>query len=123
MKRALLLFGLASFTGISAQTQDLFDINKHLEKKGNLTNRKVSFTQKLKQTSKIEINRLVQVLTLPNGDKVVSSPKYNMPIVTLGNNFIYYMPTLYMPFYKDFLSKLPGRMPNGSVEYNLSIIR
>jgi hypothetical protein len=123
MKRALLLFGLASFTGISAQTQDLFDINKHLEKKSNLTTRKVSLTQKIFKIPNIEINKLVHVFTLPNGDKVVSSPKYNMPIVTPGNNFIYYMPTSYMPFYKDFLSKLPGRMPNGSVEYNLSIIR
>ncbi len=123
MKKVFLLFGIAAFTGASAQNNDPFDINKHLEKKGNLTNRKGFITQNLKQTSKVEINGLVPVFSLANGDKVLSSPKYNMPVVTPGNSFFYTMPTFFIPSYRDSLSKFPGRMPNASVEYKLSITR
>jgi len=123
MKKVFLLFGIAAFTDASAQNNNPIDVNKHLEKKGNLTNRKGSFTQNLKQTSKVEINRLVQVFILPNGDKVLSSPKYNMPVVTPGNSFLYTMPTLFMPSYRDSLSKFPGRIPNASVQNKLGIIR
>ena len=123
MKKVFLFFGIAALTGAAAQNKDLLDINKHLEKKINLTNGKGLFTQKMHKTSGIEINKSVQVFTLPNGDRVLSSPKYNMPVVIPGNSYVYNMPTRFVPSYRDSLSKLPGRIPNGSIEFKMSIIR
>ena len=123
MKKVFLFFGIAALTGAAAQNKDLLDINKHLGKKSNLTNGKGLFTQKMHKTYGIEINKSVQVFTLPNGDRVLSSPKYNMPVVIPGNSYIYNMPTRFVPSYRDSLSKLPGRIPNGSIEFKMSIIR
>lgn len=123
MKKVFLFFGIAALTSAAAQNKDLLDINKHHEKKGNLTNRKGFLTQNLNTTTQVEINKLVQVFTLSNGDKVMSSPKFNMPVITPGNNYIYNMSTRFMPSYKDSLSKIPGRIPNGSNEYKLTVIR
>lgn len=123
MKKIFLFLGIAAFTGASAQNKDLFDINKYLEKKGNLTNRKGSLTQNLNTTFKVEINKPVKVFTLPNGDRVLISPKYNMPVVIPGNSYVYNMPTRFVPSYRDSLSKLPGRIPNGSTELKISFSR
>lgn len=122
MKKVFLFFGIAALTGAAAQNKDLLDINKHLGKKSNLTNGKGLFTQKMHKTYGIEINKSVLVFTLPNGDRVLSSPKYNMPVVIPGNNYIYNMPIRFIPSYKDSLSKIPGRIPNGYNEYKLTVI-
>lgn len=122
MKKVFLFFGIAALTGAAAQNKDLLDINKHLEKNGNLTNRKGTLTQNLSNIFKVETNKPVQVFILSNGDKVISSPKYNMPVVKPGNSFVYNMSTRFIPSYKDSLSKIPGRIPNGYNEYKLTVI-
>jgi hypothetical protein len=119
MKMVFLIIGIAAFSGVSAQATDTFSIYKN----PNLKDNKGLFKQLHKQTSKVEINKLVHSYTLPNSDKVLITPNYRMPIIVPGNGFVYNMPALYIPSFRDSLLNLPGSIPNASVEYKLSITR
>ena len=83
MKKVFLLFGIAAFTTVSAQQNDLFDIQKHLLKKQAEENKRVDLptNKPFVYTPTNLNNNPAESYTLPNGDKVVISSLDNMPVV------------------------------------------
>lgn len=118
MRKIFLILGLAGFTAVCAQQKEVPDNNKYLQKKWvqkSVNNQTPAFAYKgsLYQLS------LKQVL--PNGDKVLTSPLYNMPVIKPGNHFVYHMPTGFMPGYRDSILTRPDQIPNPAIK-KLAII-
>lgn len=93
MKKIFLVFGIASFSSASAQQKDVFDIERHLQK---LTTEKKKPEVSLQRQPVFEFRQLPPILlsTLPNGDRVMTLPGYNMPCVVPGNTYLYSTPNL-----------------------------
>ena len=128
MRKVFLFIGLAAFTAASAQQNDLFDIQKYLLKKSDDNN-------KLFENKNIDMpfkkpfiynpppinNNPVETYTLSNGDKVVISSLYNMPVVQPDMRQFKIMPNLAYEGQFNFSPHqvLPGQIPNGSKPYVL----
>jgi len=119
MRKIFLILGLAGFTSVYGQQKEVPDINKYLEKK---LGRKSVNNQTPTLVYKASPYQLLLKQVLPNGDKVLASPIYNMPVIKPGNNFIYNMPTGFIPGYKDSLLTRPDQIPNPAIK-KLAIIR
>jgi hypothetical protein len=111
MKRIFLFIGVAGFYTAACQQKELFDINRHLQNKST-KKPLLKLYDKPAIDFKSKFNQFSLNYTLPNGDKVITSPEYKMPVITPGKSLIYNMPTLFIPFYKDLLQKLPYHIPN-----------
>lgn len=119
MRKIFLILGLAGFTSVYGQKKGILDINKNLEKKlgrKSVNNQTPTFLYK-GSPYQLSLKQL-----LPNGDKVLASPIYNMPVIKPGNNFVYNMPTGFIPGYKDSIITSPNQIPNPAIK-KLAIIR
>ena len=128
MRKVFLFIGLAAFTAASAQQNDLFDIQKYLLKKSDDNN-------KLFENKNIDMpfkkpfiynpppinNNPVETYTLSNGDKVVISSLYNMPVVQPDMRQFQRMPNLAYEGQFNYYPQLvlPGQIPNGSKPYSM----
>lgn len=126
MKKVFLLFGIAAFSTASAQQNDLFDIQKHLQKKQ-------AEEKKIDEKIRLVLPRLKKVTLynsytknnptlsypFPNGDKVITLGQDNMPCLVPDIRLFQAMPN---PGYnKSFLDNLShssrqyGQIPNGAL--------
>ena len=128
MKKVFLLFGIAAFTTASAQQNDLFDIQKHLQKKSVdynklIENKKIdlAFSKPFIYNPPQVNNNPVDSYTLPNGDKVVISTLDNMPCVQPDMQQFQRMPNLGYEGQFNFSPQrvFPGQIPNGSKPYSM----
>ena len=129
MKKILLLFGVAAFTSVSAQQNDFFDIEKHLQKKSKEKQSKKFPALSFPKTRNFSFPKLNQenfpVYTfsgsnnytlLPNGNKVYTLSQDNMPCIVPDMKEWNIMPNLAYhrlshPF--NWLNKNePGQIPN-----------
>lgn len=125
MRNILLVMGVFTFTSASAQ----FDIKEHLKKKQEKKTTKVE--NKYLPTSLPKISGIYKVYTpaqskahiLPNGDRVITNPQYNMPIVVTDIKGFKTMPNAGEDYFaKNFY--IPGQqnfndIPNGAAEWVL----
>ena len=128
MKKVFLFFGIAAFTSASAQQNDLFDIQKHLLKKQAEENKLIENKSINLPSIKPFIynpppfnNNPVDSYILPNGDKVVISSLYNMPVVQPDMRQFQRMPNLAYEGQFNYYPQLvlPGQIPNGSKPYSM----
>jgi hypothetical protein len=120
MKKVFVLFGIAAFSTASAQQNDVFDIQKHLEKM--LKDKK--FPRAIIKPPSINYPFINHTSgrpawefshILPNGDKIFLLSQDNMPCVVPGSvNTI--MPNIADPekYFESlfFRNNLPGAIPN-----------
>ncbi|MEO5946056.1 MAG: hypothetical protein ABIP79_04520 [Chitinophagaceae bacterium] len=118
MKKVFLLIGIAGFTTASAQQQDFFDINSHLKKKNAEKSRtipktKLVFPKTIPFPLKPNKTSINYSFTLPNGDKVYTSPDYNMPVVVTDMRQFKTMPNaiLLRPHSIVQFPKIPNASP------------
>lgn len=125
MKKVFLLFGIAAFSSASAQQNDLFNIQKHLQKKQTEEKKideKIKFVLPLfKKTilyNSYTNNNPTLSYILPNGDKVITLVQDNMPCVVPDMRLFQAMPnTGYDKKFQNNLSlssRQPGQIPNGA---------
>ena len=114
MKMVFLLFGIAAFSGASAQQKDLFDIQKHLQK---IQQENKKFVEKMKPAWK-EITYTGQLqqqrsYILSNGNKVIILPLDHMPCIVPD------MKQFMIPSISnqnaDFQSPLPRQNVSGTI--------
>jgi len=118
MKMIFLLLGVAGFTAASAQDKDLFDIQKHLQKKQGENNKILEKRNFPKPPSKIAPFTRLRARhshILPNGDKLMLLTQDNMPcIVPDMKQFL--MPNISNPedYFRSLplITKRPGSIPN-----------
>lgn len=125
MRTLFLLTAVVAFAAADAQQAELFDVSKHLQqrKKGAT----ISFPSYLQQNSLQNRSQHLplqqQSYTLPNGDKVATSPGYRMPIISTEINRYKTMPNPGEDYFvKEFY--VPGQpkfndIPNGAAELPL----
>ncbi len=122
MKRIFLLLGIAGFTTASAQQKDLFDINSHLKKKSadkliTVPKIKLGFQKpNIFQRNPDKISPGYSY-SLPNGDKVYSSPSYHMPVVVTDMKQFNKMPNIIMGRRPDIV--LLTKIPNAAVPFTI----
>ena len=129
MKKIFLLFGVAAFSSATAQHNDLFDINKHIQKKR--TEGKKAAEKKLLLSSikpfqhynSYSTNKANLSYVLPNGDKVVILGQDNMPCVVPDMRQFQHMPNLANKEQFNFnyspQKVLPFQIPNGSIPFRM----
>jgi molybdopterin converting factor small subunit len=130
MKKVFLLFGISAFSAASAQQNDVFDVNKHVQdflkkKNGIQKNNTPSLFDNFYTNGNTESPAKLSY-TLSNGDKVYILPVDNMPCVVPGysqNN----MPNISDPniYYNSplFKNNTPGTIPNAVKPYRLISIK
>jgi hypothetical protein len=125
MKKVFLLFGIAAFSGASAQQKDLFDIQQHLQKK-QAEDKKVAEKKinPFPYNNHYSGNIRELSYTLPNGDKIFNPPLGSMPCVKPDMRNFLIMPNLangkVLPGYNYYPQKVkPGQIPNGSRPYRM----
>lgn len=129
MKKVFLLFGIAAFSSAAAQEKNLFDIQKHLQKKQaearKITQEKKYVLPPFKKFQPADpfINRLHnQSYTLPNGDVVLYGIG-SMPCIKPDMSQFQTMPDIAnsQPYsYKFYTKRIqPGQILNGASPYNL----
>jgi len=130
MKKIFLFFGIAAFSSASAQQNDLFDIQKHLQKKQTEDKKKAKsnslvlpFNKPIIYTNPSLGNRQQSSYTLPNGDKVVTTSPYNMPCIQPDMRQYQTMPNVAYgnPFNFSPLKPQPGQIPNGAGYYQMIV--
>ncbi len=130
MKKVFLLFGIAAFSSASAQQQDLFDIQKHLQKiqvenkKADKKNSLVlQFNKPFPPVSLYTRNTSIDSYNLPNGDRVVISSLDHMPCIQPDMSQFQTMPNVIYdkPFNFSPQKPLPGQVPNGSAPYRMIV--
>ncbi len=131
MKKVFVLFGIAAFSGVSAQQKDLFDIQQHLQKKQVEVKKSAEkrtytlpFFKQFNYKNLYSENNAGSNYTLPNGDVVFTSPIDRMPCVRPNMNNFQVMPNLAdgkpLSSYNYYPDKfLPGQIPNGSLSYRM----
>ncbi len=128
MKRILLLLGLIGGYAVAAQQKDLFDIEKHLQKKSierTGKNHRLllpdNFNNYKSVPEKDPVNKSytgVLSHTLPNGDKLYSLPTDNMPCVVPDMNLYNIMPNAGTST-TIVLQNRPGIIPNPAKPYKI----
>ena len=129
MKKIFLLFGVAAFSSATAQQNDLFDIQKHIQKK-QAEGKKAAEKKLLLTTIKsfqnyntYSNNIANRSFLLPNGDKVVSLGQDNMPCVVPDMKQFQNMPNLANKEQFNFnyspQKVLPFQIPNGSIPFRM----
>ena len=117
MKKIFLVFGIAGFSAAAAQQRELFDIENHLKKK-SFEKKNKPYILPLKIQHSILPNTLMlsHTYTLANGDKVYTSPAYNMPVIKPDMTPFSIMPTIGRSQQVPIVLKRsnPGTIPNGS---------
>jgi hypothetical protein len=131
MKKIFLVFGIAAFSSASAQQNDVFDIQKHIQKKivkdmektettlfkvvyGNCWGTPLSQRPRLKN---------IPSFILPNGDRVTTLPIDNMPCVQPDMRQYQNMPNVVYDkqFYFTQQRPKPGQIPNGAKHYRMIV--
>ena len=130
MKKVFLLFGIAAFSSASAQQNDLFDIQKHIQKKILKDKVKAKKNTQLvfencfagPQVRKLRPNYFPDFI-LPNGDRVITLPIDNMPCVQPDMRQFQTMPNVVYDTQFNFSPQRPkpGQIPNGSVPYRMIV--
>lgn len=126
MRNILLFICVFAFTSVNAQ----FDINEHLKKKSV---ERIEKTEKEKPILLLrKLNRLIyfgstsnqsKSYTLPNGDRIITNPLFNMPVVVTDIKRFQIMPNPGEDYFaKNFY--VPGQqkfndIPNGAAELPL----
>ena len=134
MKKVFLLFGIAAFSSASAQQKDLFDIQKHLQKK--LTENKKAPEKKIIPLPYLRGANLVNSYAnripetsyrLSNGDLVISGPGI-MPCIKPDMSLFQTMPNAAsgakvwsFNYYPQ--RARPGQIPNGAAPGQLHFDR
>ncbi len=123
MKKVFLVFGIAAFSSASAQQKDVFDIDRHLQK---LAIGKKLPGVNLQNPYILEFKQFppTHLYTLPNGDKVMTLPRYNMPYIVPGQTYLYFTPNLAEAtrplLLRAYQRKQPGAIPNpadGNIQF------
>ena len=123
MKKVFLLLGIASFTTASAQQKDVFDINRYLKKKNaeksiTIPKIKLGFQKpNIFQRNPDKISPGYSY-SLPNGDKVYSSPAYHMPIVIPDMRQFNNMPNVVIVGRRPDIVSL-AKIPNAAVPFTI----
>ncbi|MBC7873626.1 MAG: hypothetical protein H7Y01_06510 [Ferruginibacter sp.] len=132
MKRIFLLFGIAAFSSASAQQNDLFDIQKHLQNKQARDNKadeiyklQLPRFQKFNLYTPTVSNKPDLTYLLPNGDKVITLSQDNMPCVVPDMKMFQAMPNISYdgdsPYASLPRTKLPGRIPNAATPFRMIV--
>jgi hypothetical protein len=130
MKKVFILFGIAAFSSASAQQNDVFDIQKHIQQKIVKEKEKAEKTifkgfDKCWGTSLSKRTRLTNMrdFILPNGDKVITLPIDNMPCVQPDLHQFQTMPNVAYdkPFNFSPQRPKPGQIPNGAKQYRMIV--
>jgi hypothetical protein len=134
MKKVFLLFGIAAFSAASAQQNDLFDIQKHLQKKqaedqkDDVIKLRPPFLKTVGPYSNSYMaNRPELTYTLPNGDKVITLGQDNMPCIVPDMSLFKAMPNPGYdgnPYGNNLLSmrqRQPGQIPNGAMPLRMIV--
>lgn len=130
MKKIFLLFGIAAFSSASAQQNDLFDIQKQLQKKQAEDKKTVEKNTMLLPFKKpttygnLYSGKIPEeYYTLRNGDKVVTLSLDNMPCVQPDMRQFQNMPNLAYDKRFNFAPQRPepGQIPNGSGYYRMIV--
>ncbi len=131
MKKVFLLFGIAAFASASAQQNDVFDIQKHIQKKIVKDNK-----EKPKKNTQLVFEKCFAVpmirkirpnfipgYILPNGDKVTTLQIYNMPCVQPDMRQFHTMPNVVYDKQFNFSPQRPkpGQIPNGAKYYKMIV--
>ena len=130
MKKIFLLFGVAAFSSATAQQNDLFDIQKHIQKKQaegkKAAEKKLilsSFFRPFENYNRYTTNKPDLSYILPNGDKVVILGQDNMPCVVPDMRQFQNMPNLANKEQFNFnyspQKVLPFQIPNGSIPFRM----
>ena len=117
MKKIFLIFGIAGFSAAAAQQRELFDIDNHLKKKNSAKHSKPPiFPLKIQNAILPNTLTLYNTYTLANGDKVYTSPAYNMPVIKPDMTPFSIMPNIGGSQQIPIVLKRsnPGTIPNGS---------
>jgi len=129
MKKIFLLFGVAAFSSVSAQQNDFFDINKHIQKKR--TESKKAAEKKLilpsikpfQHYNTYSTNKATLPYLLQNGDKVVTLGQDNMPCIVPDMRQFQNMPNMANKEQFNFnyspQKVLPFQIPNGSIPFRM----
>ncbi len=130
MKKVFLLFGIAAFSSASAQQNDVFDIQKHLQKKqaeDKKTIEKKTMILPFKKSttySNLHLGYKPEAsYTLPNSDKVVTLSLDNMPCVQPDMRQYQTMPNVVYDKQFNFSPQRPkpGQIPNGAGYYRMIV--
>jgi len=128
MKKVFLLFGIAAFSSASAQQKDLFDIQKHLQKKqaeskktDEMNNLVFPIKKPFIPVESYRENKPLVSYTLPNGDMVIISRLADMPCIKPDPSQLYFMPNLAYSGEFNFAPQRPkpGQIPNGLRPYRM----
>lgn len=128
MKKVFLLFGMAAFSSASAQQKDVFDIQKHLDKRAkDKKNSGTIFRPTIKSNFHLHHRLRPQVWELShilsNGDKVYALSRDNMPCVVPDMRQFTNMPNISNPneYFESLLFRqhIPGTIPNAVRPYRL----
>ena len=133
MSKIFLLFGIAAFSSASAQQQDLFDIQKHIQKK-QAEDKKAADKIKLVPPPLASFEFYIPYTTnipglsytLPNGDKVVILGQDNMPCIVPDMNQFQTMPNIIWGIKNSHCYLLPpvrkpGQIPNGALPFKMIV--
>jgi hypothetical protein len=120
MKALFFLLSVCAFSFTSAQNKDLLDINQHLKKlneknKGKLEKQILLYPllEKIRTPFSIKIDSSYY---LPNGDKVVTLPGYNMPCVVPDMKQFQTMPIAGRNLNINNYSFMPNPAPKMNIE-------
>lgn len=122
MKKVFLLLGIAGFTTASAQQKDVFDINEYLKKKNaekSIIVPKIKLGFQKPNIFQRNPNKISPgyFYSLPNGDKVYSSPSYHMPIIVPDMRQFNKMPTVTMGQRPDIVELT--KIPNAALPFSI----
>lgn len=126
MKKVFLIFSIVAFSSASAQRKELFDIQKHIEKKqldGKKAAQKNKFSlpafKKFQFTRPIKTSPSLLSYSLPNGDVVIYG-NGTMPCIKPGLSQFQNMPNLSSKGQFNFNfsphKAQPGQIPNASAK-------
>ncbi len=126
MKKLFLLLSIAGFSSASAQPGNLFDIQKHLQKKKTENKKKSQRNPGMKpqffSAEPFFRSKPQPSFTLPNGDKVMFLHQDNMPCV-VPDIRQFRMPNISNPgehfLTEYFKNRPPGCIPNPAIPRRL----
>ncbi|HEV7781363.1 MAG TPA: hypothetical protein VGO58_08855 [Chitinophagaceae bacterium] len=124
MKKVFLVFGIAAFSSAAAQQNDIFNIDKHLQKKADKKEEKVENLIGTSGGGAVwKVNPPYTPFILPDGDRTqrtVTPFYYNMPCVRPDLRQFRTMPNPGFGILRSFPKM--GEIPNGAVPYRTYIV-
>lgn len=133
MKKVFFLFGIAAFSSATAQQKDVFDIQKHLQKKQAEAKKGTEEKKyvlppfmKLQSVPPFIKDQHNESYTLANGD-IVLFGNGSMPCIKPDMSQFHTMPDIAANQYHSYNfylnGTIPGQIPNGASPHNLLRIK